>query len=533
MFHPEVPLLPQDIYLAPPNLNDPILQDCQRYHIAEAIRYCHRDAVEALFTDVQPIQRGPMKPRTRLVDWPEFPAVERLPAQKTEHYSLGPMLFNEGCIDGTYDVIQNIFEEQFAYKTGSDFNDLLQLVYGDQKTVSLLHAVKKERAEARSVYNRLGWILPIPGLFHWRMNYLDMMYDLYSGDDHPAVQSTLHQNKVFLGCVQGHKSPFHHKEEVVTRAFVARVTGMFYRFKPADIDCARVKEVDSWIRGLSRSRFHKIVDRIRQTLFNVEEQCDARQKALEQPVDYEFSAHSKIAQQMETYLTLKLAIKLGDIGLIKRTFARCCLLFPGTTKSKYAFLSLYMTWLTHTDAASPDLKRAILANGLVNLRGAEDGWFEIDRLNEFFNLQMKTLMVNRRTSTQEVHLLFRRTALSAIYSTELKESLESAFGEYSNNRHQDKDASSDVRSLAYVISKTIEKQPGRHTQGFEPRDIVTLATGEKLAKAVESFNQEMIAGRWTDEDDDLDDMVPTLITVLEEIEQIGEEDAEEDLTVLS
>ena len=206
MFHPEVPLQRQDIYSAPPNLADSILHDCQRYHIAEAIRYCHRDAVEALFTDAQPIQIGPMRPRTCLVDWPEFPTVERLAPQKTEHYSLAPMLLNEGCIDGTYDVIRNIFEEQFAYKKDSDFNNLLQLIYGDQKTVSLIQAVKKERAEARSAYNRLGWILPLPGLFHWRMNYLDMIFSLYSGDDHPAVPSTLHQNKVFLGCVQGHST---------------------------------------------------------------------------------------------------------------------------------------------------------------------------------------------------------------------------------------------------------------------------------------------------------------------------------------
>jgi len=215
---------------------------------------------------------------------------------------------------------------------------------------------------------------------------------------------------------------------------------------------------------------------------------------------------------METYL--RLAIKFGDIGLIKRSFARCCLLFPGTTKAKYAFLSLYMTWLTHTNATSP-----------------EDGWFEIDRLNEIFNFEMKTLMVNRRSSTQEVHLLFRRTAFSAAYSTELKQSLESVFGEYSNNRHQNKDASSDVCSLAYgyVISKNIEKQPGEHTQGFEPRDIVTQATGEKLA-AIEDFNQGMNVGICTDEDENYDDMIPTSITALEEIEQIDEED--NDLTIL-
>ena len=75
-----------------------------------------------------------------------------------------------------------------------------------------------------------------------------------------------------------------------------------------------------------------------------------------------------------------------------------------------------------------------------------------------------------------------------------------------------------------MISKSIEKQPGEHTQGFEPRDIVTQATGEKLAKTVDDFNQAMNAGMCTDKDENYDDLTPTSITTLEEIEQIGEED---------
>ncbi|KAJ5733290.1 hypothetical protein N7533_013737 [Penicillium manginii] len=88
-----------------------------------------------------------------------------------------------------------------------------------------------------------------------------------------------------------------------------------------------------------------------------------------------------------------------------------------------------MTWLTQTKAADTELQTAILANGLVNLRGAEDGWFEIDRLNEFFNLHMKTPMATRRTSTIDITAMFRRTALTASYCTNLKEHRETTFGE--------------------------------------------------------------------------------------------------------
>jgi len=90
-----------------------------------------------------------------------------------------------------------------------------------------------------------------------------------------------------------------------------------------------------------------------------------------------------------------------------------------------------------------------LANGLVNLRGTNNGWFKIDRLNEFFNLQMKVLMVIRRTSIIDTAELFRGTALTASYYTDLKVVIEAVFGEYSNARHQIKDVSREVRYLAY------------------------------------------------------------------------------------
>lgn len=130
-----------------------------------------------------------------------------------------------------------------------------------------------------------------------------------------------------------------------------------------------------------------------------------------------------------------------------------------------------MTWLTETKAADTELQTAILANGLVNLRHTEDGWFEIDRLNELFNLHMKTLMATRRISTLDITTMFRQTALTASYCTNLKEHLEATFGKYTNGRHQNKDASQDVQHLAYQISKSIQKQPAGRTNGFQPCDI--------------------------------------------------------------
>lgn len=94
--------------------------------------------------------------------------------------------------------------------------------------------MQKERDESETPYQKYDWRLPIPGLFHWRTNYIDMLHDTYSGFE-GGPESTLHHNKNMLGCVQGHVSPFYHKEEVITRASDARVTACFYKFLPEDV----------------------------------------------------------------------------------------------------------------------------------------------------------------------------------------------------------------------------------------------------------------------------------------------------------
>jgi hypothetical protein len=131
MLHPKVALDPCDIYLATGNQDDEILHGCQRYWIAEAIRYTHREAVEELFTNHNPTATGQMRKQVVLTDWPELPSIERLPPRKTPHYGLGPILENEGTISGTYSVIDIVFTEQLGYNRAEDFGGQLHLVYGD------------------------------------------------------------------------------------------------------------------------------------------------------------------------------------------------------------------------------------------------------------------------------------------------------------------------------------------------------------------------------------------------------------------
>ena len=75
------------------------------------------------------------------------------------------------------------------------------------------------------------------------------------------------------------------------------------------------------------------------------------------------------------------------------------------------------------DASEPSLKRAILVNGLVNLRGQENSWLEIDRHNEHLNLELKELLYARRNGTFDVKALFGYCLLSCKYITTTIKSL--------------------------------------------------------------------------------------------------------------
>jgi hypothetical protein len=91
----------------------------------------------------------------------------------------------------------------------------------------------------------------------------------------------------------------------------------------------------------------------------------------------------------------------------------------------------------------------ILANGLCQSTSVakpriDHSWVEIDRLSEFFNLQVNT----RRTSSIDA----ANTALTAsvFYSADLKEFIERAFGEHTESAPPP-DVADDVRNLSFQI----------------------------------------------------------------------------------
>src|SRR5947199_7873051 len=94
------------------------------------------------------------------------------------------------------------------------------------------------------------------------------------------------------------------------------------------------------------------------------------------------------------------------------------------------------------------LTRAILSNGLVNLRGYPDSYFETDRLVELHNGNMKELFNTKRGSSITLEHLFRNYSLNSAYLKNMSGEVKRFFGTRSSSDHSPKSAQTDIRLMA-------------------------------------------------------------------------------------
>ncbi|KAI5299435.1 hypothetical protein KEM55_002166 [Ascosphaera atra] len=458
-----------ELVLVPGNVRDKIDKDIEIYCLIDALRYVHGKVIDEKLGDKAAAS---------------LPCLERLGAMRTEARELGPISANEGTISATYQVIHTILKKKLRLREDDPvFGESLQLTFVDQKTVSLIQTVKRDSDQSRYTYGAMRYLLPIPGLLHFRMNFLDLIDTSFRGkDDGLNSVASLHENTLYMGIAKGNQMLFHQKEEAIIRCFYARVVAMLYSKISRQCDVEDPRAVDAYLQSLSPETLMHNVQKLQEAIWG------DRRLHSEKPDDMVFAGIVQFIDIVRVYLTLKDAIRCADLGLIKRCLARSSLFLPGSNKRKYASLSLYMTWLTHSAATSERLKKAVLANGLVNLRGSSNSWFEIDRLNEFLNLRLKTAMRFKRTSTESLSSLFERVAKLSEYASQVKVSMEALAGERTNARHQMKKAQLDVTRLAYHLHMSgVVVDASKRESALKPPSHVARAMNNDIRAHLDRF----------------------------------------------
>ena len=450
-----------------------------------------------------------------------MPQLDILRPEKTHVATLGPINSEEGTISGNYGVLADIFIRQLTFDPKTDFSKRLFLVFGDQLTVSRIRSIKSERREATSAYDRFNWLLPVSAFFHLRMNLLYMVSKSHYSDESgaPNQYSTLsaHIHALHRKNIPQGSAPFHHLEELIIHSFKARIVALFLLYikerSKGRCNVTDTDHVSAYIKSLRPLEFSQVIDGIHHMAFTVDirrkanaadiTECPPKKKTKKgtdrgapgsQPKsttkDEEFINHIRYLQEVETYCTLKYAIKHADVGLLQRILPRCCMYFLGSNATNYALEMLHLWRLLSTDACEPPLKRAILVNGLINLRGQADSWMEIDRHNEHLNLELKTLLNARRNGTFDIDTLFKHSVLCCEYSTKVMKSLEGAFGERTNGSHTTKDAAADIRFLADILKDgSIVYTKSRSCQ-HQSLNTVSNGLDRLLSGALMSFNAQ-------------------------------------------
>jgi hypothetical protein len=483
MLHREVPLTKEEPLFAPgASEYDEVSAKIDTYFIAEAIRAAHPESVNHIF-------------RKSDISFPSMPAIELLEPRKTDSKTLGPILFNEGTLDGTYDVLDNIYKHQFKLED-KEFDDRLFLAFGDQKTSSLIRSVQAEQVDASGKYDRKDWLIGVAAFFHLRMNYLWLMQRTHFGNMEQQDASTLYHNMNFWGRkdIPADRAAFHVLEELVLHSFDARVVGLLYlRLEERGTDTSDAEVVDVVIKDMKAEGFMSLVEKIRQSAFGHLTWQPPKEKRDNDTVDEEYLSHVRYLQQVTIYKTLKYGIKNGDIGLLDRVIGICCFFFEGTGQSNYAFEMLYLKRLTSTKACDKELRLAILSNSLVNPHGRRDSWQEVDRSLEYLNLELKRELWARRTSTSGLDALFKTTSLTAEYTVRLRKSIENAFIGKGNSKHIPPDPANDIRELAFELARDSIKlyEDGRRAKHQAP-DILSIGAERIVRQKLELFNAKVV-----------------------------------------
>ena len=201
------------------------------------------------------------------------------------------------------------------------------------------------------------------------MNYLYMLSRVHFGAAGDGSKATLYyaMNLWIRKGIQKKKADFYSLEQLVIHSFQARVCAIMWSILAA-LDLGRTEsDIRNILRSYNAEQLNELVDKIVKSYI-----FDARYT--ENP---EVRNHVLFLQQTQNYLIMKHAIKYADIGLLLRSIRRSAVYFHGSGQHKYAYEMLYFLRLTTTDGASPELQRAILANGLVNTAGNDDSWLRL------------------------------------------------------------------------------------------------------------------------------------------------------------
>lgn len=338
-----------------------------------------------------------------------------IPTAKTEYHPAQLMNIKESTPEGNADVVSHLLGQAGA--TNEQVTEHCVLVHGDLATIERLAAACFSRGPERTETNRMQFIVPIPGLFHFQMAATDALHRIYIAPPKCHTDSTSLLNHVGIlrpkEVAKIRSSPiFRQMHDVIHHDTWART-----------LDCWRVVVKQQYpgcesLKQYSESEEVSWADITRLSLV-LATQYVANDEALMKEGKRPKRDHDIVLKNSKMwlrdaflYLDLCHAIRYGDVGAIEELIVPWTWLFSNCNKHKYAtHLTRFILTLKHV--YPPSLRNAIEMHWLCNLTGRPDGNKPIDWLREVDNCYEKCIF-GPAQSNRTLPLLMKRSLLISV-----------------------------------------------------------------------------------------------------------------------
>jgi hypothetical protein len=363
-----------------------------------------------------------------------------------------------------------------------EFSEDARIIVGDLKTLNLILSLKKLREDTTEEegYETYKWIIPNLGLFHLRMNLLQLIHGAHWGGTttDPAQwddASTLQWQADKFGSSRRTRpgKEVHAVDQLVRHSHDARVVAVMvdvlrelisnFEVQTREVDR---KTVEDWLLEQKDSvTFNIVMEKVEERLFEPPSCINT-----DPELDDEWQNHIRFIQHVRSYLLLKWSIQHADLGLIRQAMRECCILFqaPSGGKGNYAREMIRYLQLVDSNAVKRDVADYILLNALVNPSGRTDGWYPMDQHLEFINLDIRNGLTDRRSSYDKGEWI-KNNVLNIPFMQELKRGIEATFGTTQGGGHQKKPAHEDIWHVANQLqSVSTIKTPGRDVAHAAP-----------------------------------------------------------------
>ncbi|KAG8729896.1 hypothetical protein FRC10_003318, partial [Ceratobasidium sp. 414] len=433
---------------------------------------------------------------------------------KTCYHMLGTVPIDESSIGGNLQVINEITRQtdldSDADKKSLGMGVRTIPVVGDQMTASRLRTLRTLRSRDPNGFERLSWIVVVPGWFHILLNLGMTTFDSHRGSDQTM---TFYKDLSLLGRsglnmnMRQKRPDFFTNDEFLRHKLFALIRSLWMHYSGTNT----VEELVGWVKSCSAAQLTETARQI----YSERVSSSALEQLASEPEPDEVLRNTIFqSRDLLQYYSVRRGIQTGNVGWLEDLLPNLIIYFRGRENHNYAQeLAEAMQWMRHE--ASPEMRHVFMcycgylkANHcwfsaairdhlwLVNTSGRSNGFYECDRLQEFNNDRQKRFGPPPQTTSWETH---KEISPAIPILGEIAEHIEDNLFDFQRTRvHKEKSAELDISRLAsrHLGARIHEYTPDRKievksdlAQDYVQFGIQSLSNTNWLANLAENRAQ--------------------------------------------